>query len=442
MGRSFIISMLVLCASAIMNAQTRIYDQKVEVSGDSVVVSFNLAPDKNVPSRYKEVILPYLYNGKDSIMLESCEVFGKGRLMREKQEKHLRGEKDWEPGNMQTVAGNEFRYVSRVPLKRWMTLANLGIKRYLTGCNCEKDHSDETLGQSEQLFVIPVLPARKPSGYTLEDVGHKWDFGKDELEIIFKVSRAELDSTVFNNFKTFENILKAVDNIFSVLHSKVDRIEVTGYASPEGSVSFNTWLGERRAWALVDYIISHRPQYNLTRDNFKIINGKENWLGLRRMLVDTEIEYRDSVISIIDSPLSEVRKKRAIMNIEGGKVWKNILDNIYPHLRSARYLAVYYDSESDLAAKTINAANALIRSGEYAAAYENLHSVSSDLRAYNSLGVALMMQGKYEDAMVWFEKALETGCDSAQKNIDFIEEELERESRHNKEIEEYLNKYN
>ena len=130
------------------------------------------------------------------------------------------------------------------------------------------------------------------------------------------------------------------------------------------------------------------------------------------------------------------------MNIEGGKVWKNILENIYPHLRSARYLAVYYDSESDLAAKTINAANALIRSGEYAAAYENLHSVSSDLRAYNPLGVALMMQGKYEDAMVWFEKALETGCDSAQKNIDFIEEELERESRHNKEIEEYLNKYN
>ena len=65
-----------------------------------------------------------------------------------------------------------------------------------------------------------------------------------------------------------------------------------------------------------------------------------------------------------------------------------------------------------------------------------------DMRAYNSIGVALMMQKKFEEALPWLEKALQGNCPSAEKNIEAINAELDHETRQRKEIEEYLNKYN
>ena len=128
--------------------------------------------------------------------------------------------------------------------------------------------------------------------------------------------------------------------------------------------------------------------------------------------------------------------------MDGGKVWKKMLEQVYPHLRCARYLAVFYDSTDDHAVEHINEANAMIREGQYEQAYEVLLKVGDDMRAYNSIGVALMMQKKFEEALPWLEKALQGNCPSAEKNIVAIKTELDREARQRKEIEEYLNKYN
>jgi tetratricopeptide (TPR) repeat protein len=68
-------------------------------------------------------------------------------------------------------------------------------------------------------------------------------------------------------------------------------------------------------------------------------------------------------------------------------------------------------------------------------------SVTEDVRAYNTMGVALMMQGMFEEAMPWFEKALENNCLSAQDNMDAINAEYAYEEQQRREIEEYLKKY-
>ena len=52
-----------------------------------------------------------------------------------------------------------------------------------------------------------------------------------------------------------------------------------------------------------------------------------------------------------------------------------------------------------------------------------------------------MMQGEFEEAMKWFEKALEGNCPSAQKNMDAINAEYEYEAGQRAAIEEYLKKY-
>lgn len=441
MKKIMTIAALVLGFSGMLGAQSKITNDKIEQKGDNVVVTFEVqTEDNSIPKNRKEVIMPYLYNGKDTLYLDPLEVYGKNRYKRERQEYHIAGDKDWELGENQILKGDVYQYAAQTRMKRWMKPAQLGIRRQMVGCACENDMPDELLGQF--VFPEPQAPARRIPEFVLADAEKFWDFGQDELEIIFKVSKIEIDSSVFNNEITFGKILSAVDKIHSNPNYRIDKIQVAGYASPEGPPAFNTWLGENRAKALINYIIEHRPQYDLSMDDFEIVNGEENWAGLRRVLSESDMPERDQVIAIIDDDsLTGEQKKIRIGAINRGWVWKNMLEQIYPHLRSARYLSIYYDSTDDHAVETINKANTLIREGKYAEGYDMAMTVKDDMRAHNTIGVALMMQGEFEEAMPWFEKALEGNCPSAQKNIDAINAEFEFEAQKRREIEEYLKKY-
>lgn len=432
---------LVLGFSGMLGAQSKITNDKIEQSGDNVVVTFEVqTEDNSIPQNRKEVIIPYLYNGKDTLYLDPLEVYGKNRFKRERQEYHIAGDKDWELGENQILKGEVYQYTAQTRMKRWMQPAQLGIKRQMVGCACEDEMPDEMLGQFA--FQEPELPPRRIPSPSLVDASKQWAIGDDEMEIIFKVSKIEIDSSVFNNEITFGKILAAVDKIYSDPNFKVEKIQVAGYASPEGRPSFNNWLGENRAKALIDYIITHRPQYGLTRNHFEMVNGDENWAGLKRLLRGSSIEEKDEVIAIIDdNSLAGEAKKARIKAMDGGKVWKKMLDEIYPHLRCARYLAVYYDSSDDKAVDIINGANEMLRKGLTTEGYEQIMTVSDDMRAHNTIGAALMLQGKFEEAMPWFRKALEVYPVQAQENIDAINAEYEYEEQQRKAIEEYLKKY-
>lgn len=441
--RKLIVTLIVLSfVSSALNARTRVFDTEVVCDKDSVTVSFKVDASGKVPVRMKEVIMPFVYNGKDTVWLEPLEIFGRDKYVREKQENYAEGNRTWDIGVNQVLSGGIVSYVSKVPLKRWMTSADLGMMRHLTGCNCEKDYQEDTLKQDMALFETPVLPPRRIPEYVLEEAVRKWDMGQDELEVIFKVSKIQIDSSVFDNKVTFGKILDVVDRIHNDPNLRIEKLHVAGYASPEGSPKFNTWLGINRAKALIRYIIRERPEYGLTEDKFEIRNGEENWEGLRRVLVASDMPGKDEVIAVIDSvSLSGEAKKKAIKAMDGGRVWSRMLKEIYPHLRCARYLAVYYDSNDDLVIGQINEANAMICDGRYQDAYALLSDVADDGRALNSMGVALMMQGRFEEAEPWFEKAMAGGSGAAGTNMAAIKAEYTREAQQRKEIEEYLKKY-
>lgn len=443
MKKAIFIAIAIFGMNLIAGAQSRITGQAVVHDGKDAIVTFNIETDDNsIPSKRKEVIMPYIYNGKDTVWLETVEVYGKNRYKREKQENHLDGDKGWDLAEGQILKGEVYSYRDTAPLKRWMAPVNLGIRREIVGCACEEGLTDENIASATLFEEPPVEPRRIPKEFAVADATRQWDFGQDELEIVFKVSKIEIDSSVFNNEVTFGKILAAVDKIYANPKFRVDKIEIAGYASPEGRQSFNKWLGENRAKALIDYIIMNRPQYNLTQDNFRLRNGEENWAGLRRHLLASKIEEKQQVVEIMDMDLPDEEKKLKIKAIDNGKVWKKMLDEVYPHLRCARYLAVYYDSTQDEAVDVINQANQMIREGKYAEAYEYVKPYDDDFRAYNTVGVALMMQGEFEKALPWFEKALETESKEAQSNIDTINAELKYEELKRKEREDYLKRFN
>ena len=440
MKKYFVTMLMVIGISNVLNAQTVILNENMTHDDHDAIVTFEVdTDDTNLPHQRKEVILPYIYNQKDTVYLDVVEVYGKGRFKRERQENAVKGYKHWDLTVGQVLKNDGiYEYECHVPLKRWMKSATLGIRRQIIGCACEGDMTDENIAQAS-LFEEPTVQRRVPE-YVVDDV-RQWDFGR-ELEIAFKVSKSEIDSSVFDNEITFGLILEAVDKIFVDPIYKLDVIEVAGYASPEGPSAFNKKLGKDRANALINYIINQRPQYGLTMDNFRIVNGEENWPGLRKALLETEMDHKAEVIAIIDdASLTGEQKKLKIRAIENGNVWKKMLKEIYPHLRSARYLAVFYESADDETTEIIEAANVRINEGSYEEAEKMVRLVENDPRAYNTVGVAIMMQGRFEEALPWLQKAAEIGSQAAKTNIHTLYMELEWEAQRQKEIEEYLKQY-
>lgn len=440
MKKYFTIMLMVLGISNVMNAQTVILNENMTHDDHDAIVTFEVnTDDTNIQHQRKEVILPYIYNKKDTVYLDALEIYGKGRYRREKQDNALKGYRNWDLTVGQVLQDKGiYKYESHVPLKRWMKSATLGIRRQIVGCACEGEQTDENIAQAS-LFEEPTVQRRVPV-YVVDDV-RQWDFGR-ELEIAFKVSKSEIDSSVFDNEITFRLILEAVDKIFVDPIYKLDVIEVAGYASPEGPQAFNKKLGNDRAEALINYIIEQRPQYSLTMDNFRIVNGEENWPGLRKALVASEMENKDEVIAIIDDEkLTGEQKKLKIYAIDNGKVWRKMLKEIYPYLRSARYLALFYESVDDETTGVIDLANMKINEGLYEEAEQIVKAVEKDPRAYNTMGVAVMMQGRFEEAFPWFQKAMEVGSISADTNLHTLYQELDWEADQQREIEEYLKRF-
>lgn len=230
MKKLCLIVAIVFGFGVLMQAQTVIRNESFSTDEENVMVSFEVKTDvKSLPSRRKEVITPYIYNGKDTLYFDKLEVYGKGRYKRERQVNHINGDKDWELGDNQTLKGDVYKYEATGPLKRWMKSANLGIRRQLVGCACEKDLTDENVAESLALFEEPQAPSRRIPEYVLLDATSAWDFGEDRLEIIFKVSKTLIDSTVFDNEIVFGKILSAIDKIKSDPHYKIGKIEVAGY---------------------------------------------------------------------------------------------------------------------------------------------------------------------------------------------------------------------
>lgn len=398
-------------------AQSEITNKVLSRQKRTISISFDVESNLSALSnKVKEVITPYLYNGVDTLWLNSVEVYGKNRYKRERQVNHINGDKRWELGQNQVMKGSTLHYNYKGGVKPWMAKAVLSIKRSVVGCSkCEVVERNERLAEAN-LFVIPP--------FQLDEAPRRWDFGQDELAVKFKVSKVDVDHSIFDNEETFSKILSAVDKIHSSPYYKIDKIQVSGFASPEGSLKFNTWLGENRAKALIDYIIAQRPNYGLTYENFEVVNGEENWSELRELLLNSTLAKREAVVAIIDNTeLSREAKKSRIKSLDGGRTWNRMLKEIYPYLRSARYLALYYDSTNDGVAEIINKANAMIEAGKSSEAYKLAMTVANDERAYNTIGVTQMVEGRLQEALTWFERAVKHNSSAAQKNIEAIDAE-------------------
>ncbi len=359
----------------------------------------------------------------------------------------------------------QYRYI--LPYEAWMEDAKLVLQRDECGCGESTLMSVEPLIDKVTLerilfpyVVAPYLAYLQP---VAEEVKRR-DI-QAECFLDFEVNKVNIRPEYMNNPKELAKIRTMIDDLKADPSIKVNRLDIIGYASPEGSLANNKRLSEGRAMALRDYLAT---RYDFARNQYHIIFGGENWEGLVNALDTIDIEYKDEILDIIEYTSLEQGRESKLMKLRGGVPYRYMLKNIFPSLRVA-ICKVNYDiknfdvdearevikkrpqnlslNEMFLVANTypagsqefidvfetavrmypedevanMNAAAAALSRNDLISAERYLDMVNSKkhLPEYtNAMGVLMLLKGEYDDAEKYLKAAAESGLEAAGHNLE------------------------
>lgn len=289
-----------------------------------------------VHRNYEVVLLPVLVNGNDSVVLTPIVAQNRhNRIIRERQLYAGDFSSNF-PDAVFLNKGKMFTYTTVLPYEAWMNGSTLMISAYKDGC-CRS----ESLGQEEILSpvmlkvpetVVPVVELPAPKELVKAE---------QSFMIEFKVS----SSVLLNNYANNQNELDRLNNLLNQQVSqdsplKLDRIEVVGYASPEGPIEFNKQLAEGRALTLKKYILKNYPI--IPSDKIVIKNGDIDWNGLVKLVDRSDLKNKEQVINVIQNNEKNSDLTRKLSELDNGNTYIYLLTNIYPKLRFVYAINIYY----------------------------------------------------------------------------------------------------
>ena len=166
------------------------------------------------------------------------------------------------------------------------------------------------------------------------------------LAIQFGQGRRIIDREMGDNNRTLVDLISTVRIIEQSNDSKIVRIVIAGFSSPEGQLESNERLAWDRAEAVHDFFIN-----NSTVDPsiVHVYNGSVDWEGLRKLVAGSTMPNKLRVLQIIDNtPIWDGERNTGrhgeLMRLSGGEPYKYMLQHFFPQLRQAAYIKVYYEN--------------------------------------------------------------------------------------------------
>ena len=303
-------------------------------------------------------------------------------------------------------------------------------------------------GELEKLF--PVLEHK--SKYRPYDSSRILRKEKGALYVHFPLDKIDLRYDFRDNDWRLDRIVDITRQIMADTTSSVDKIQIIGMASVEGTVSHNHWLAQNRGRALKEYV--KRNVAGISDEMFEVADGGEAWTEFRDQISDVRLlkqgkkldakelgveaydlhltdddlaqismEELDQVLSIIDSEPDLDRREQRLRAIRGGQTYRFLLRTLLADQRNSGYLRIYWDYVPDEIAAQINRAVELMQQGRYDEAYALLSApvVQADARSWNALGCCHYMLGREQEGVSWMQKAAQTGNADAKRNLEQVE---------------------
>lgn len=150
----------------------------------------------------------------------------------------------------------------------------------------------------------------------------------DTLIVYFKVNKHDYNPAYMENGKRMEDFIRDFNEIYQKnTLTRILELNFKATSSPEGRYEYNKELSKRRAATMEDYFRRH----TMIADSALVISSPaEAWAELTEKVNSCDMPWKEEVLRIIND--SENRKK-ALMELDGGRVWKYMLENWFPKLR-------------------------------------------------------------------------------------------------------------
>ena len=414
----------------------KISELKILREKENLALSFSAyISERTVRSDNRWTVTPQLYNDNGAVSMEPFTITGRQMDRREKQ-KNLINKKSSAATDSDipqkkyanTTNGSTMLYTYTISYEPWM-VGELRLHLLVTESGC---CSITDLGaiQVEAPISLPPLPTPFLSGVQtrspevvqmveqypfLRLIGKDIESG-DAPHVRFRVSNSKLDLAFSSNAENVGTITKAVEMVLKGSQTDLEKISISGFASPEGTRVGNLELSKNRAKALSRYLMQ---QLNLPESIFELQFDGEDWEGLLELVRQSDMRHKESIIDIITNSPKE-RRNDILKHLEGGRPYQSLYDIFYPQLRDACYINVWYSEKRDEAADAINLAVDRIKNTRYDEALQILSTVENDPRAWNAIGACHLLRGDYPKARAWFIKAADGGDKDAERNLELI----------------------
>ena len=246
---------------------------------------------------------------------------------------------------------------------------------------------------------------------------------KQEAQIKYLVNQANVRASELKttSIKDFVNILKEINDNSET--RQLQNIEVSAYASPEGSYDFNARLAERRQDSSSDYV-NQELKKNKMQAEVDTKFTAEDWDGFQQLVSASNIQDKDVILRVLSMYSDPAEREQQIRNMS--VVYDELAKGILPELRRARLIANYDvigRSDEQIISQFATDARALsIEEVLYGAAlqgdntqkktwYEKAAQLfPSDARAFNNLANIAYQSGDLQSAVNYLQKA--QGIDS------------------------------
>lgn len=134
--------------------------------------------------------------------------------------------------------------------------------------------------------------------------------------------------------------LRKVDKLLAPLlgnpHVQIKEIRITGYASPDGPYYNNETLAKARSTGFKSYLTR---SYGLQDYPLRLAWVAEDWEGLRPLLRGKP--YEKAALFIIDNYGVFEGRERFLMELDGGRPYKEMLHELFPRLRRLEIHILY-----------------------------------------------------------------------------------------------------
>ena len=264
---------------------------------------------------------------------------------------------------------------------------------------------------------------------TSQDAFQRVNEQKFDATIKFLIQQAELRKSELksNSVQEFTSLLKRIAKDQEGLN--INNVEISAYASPDGGVSLNEKLANKRQKNTESYVKKQMKAAKIDA-NLSSQYTAQDWEGFQELVKASNIQDTDVILRVLSMYQDPQEREQQIKNMSQG--FRELADGILPELRRARmtinYETIGRDDDQIFAQYKEDASKLSVEELLYAASIADTDAQREDIlktttnlyredsRAYNNLAVLAMQKGNNAEAQKYLSMARTLDAKNAEAN--------------------------